>query len=121
VRGTFSIGRLSVYNHLALYVAHGHLVDVRRSDFRGGFDFARCRRVRRIEAFDAETGRSNASLFFDVVGPGLRLAVRLRDENGVVEGMSIAAPHRKQRRSWSDRLCRGQPFRTVTDTPGSFA
>ncbi len=117
-------GALPVYNaYLALYV-HGHLVDVRRSDLEGGFDFGSVPAgPAEIEAFDAETGRSGASVFFDVAPDQVTdLAVRLRDERGVVSGHV----YRRQLTGNPTPLVgavvyvAGQPFHTVTDDSGFF-
>ncbi len=126
VRGhVFDPGGIApVYNaYLALYVG-GHLVDVRRSDLEGGFDFGSVPAgAAEIEAFDAETGRSGARIFFDVAPDQVTdLAVRLRDERGAIEG------HVYRRELGGDATpvvgavvyVAGQPFHTLTDATGFF-
>ena len=117
-------GTAPVYNaYLALYVG-GHLVDVRRSDLDGGFDFGSVPAgPAEIEAFDAETGRSGARVFFDVEPDQVtEVNVRLRDERGVVSGHvyrrhldGTATPV-----AGAVVYVAGQPFHTVTDDLGYF-
>jgi protocatechuate 3,4-dioxygenase beta subunit len=117
-------GTSPLYNaYLALYV-RGHLVDVRRSDLEGGFDFGSVPAgPAEIEAFDAETGRSGARIFFDVVADQVTdLAVRLRDERGTVSGHV----YRRELAGGVTPVVgavvyvAGQPFNTVTDGAGFF-
>ena len=117
-------GAAPVYNaYLALYVG-GSLVDVRRSDLDGGFDFGSVPAgPAELEAFDAETGRSGVRIFFDVAPDQVTdLAVRLRDERGAIEGHVY-------RRELSGGVMpvagavvyvAGQPFHTATDASGYF-
>ena len=117
-------GTTSVFNaYLALYVGGG-FVDVRRSDRDGGFDFGSVPAgPAEIEAFDGETGRSGARIFFDVAPDQVTdLAIRLRDERGAIEG------HVYRRELSGDATpvvgavvyVAGQPFHTLTDTSGFF-
>ncbi|MEO7794145.1 MAG: carboxypeptidase-like regulatory domain-containing protein, partial [Thermoanaerobaculia bacterium] len=73
--------------YLALYVGE-RLIDVRRSDLEGRFDFGSVPAgPAELEAFDADTGRSGARLFFEIAADQVtEVSVRLRDERGVVEG-----------------------------------
>ncbi len=117
-------GTTPVYDaYLALYVG-GSFVDVRRSDLDGGFDFGSVPAgAAEIEAFDAETGRSGARIFFDVAPDQVTdLTVLLRDERGAIEGHVY-------RRELSGGVTpvvgavvyvQGQPFNTVTDALGYF-
>ncbi|MEO8196126.1 MAG: carboxypeptidase regulatory-like domain-containing protein [Thermoanaerobaculia bacterium] len=117
-------GTTPVYNaYLALYVGGG-LVDVRRSDLGGGFDFGSVPAgPAEIEAFDAETGRSGAGVFFSIAPDQVTdLTIRLRDERGAVSG------HVYRRQLTGDATpvvgavvyVNGQPFHTVTDASGFF-
>ncbi|MFN7941176.1 MAG: carboxypeptidase regulatory-like domain-containing protein [Thermoanaerobaculia bacterium] len=116
-------GVTPVYNaYLALYVGQT-LVDVRRSDVAGDFDFGSVPAgAAEIEAFEGETGRSGARVFFDVApDQASRVTILLRDERGVVEGhvyrqeLAGAVPL-----AGAVVYVSGQPFHTTTDAQGYY-
>jgi hypothetical protein len=116
-------GVTPVYNaYLALYVGQA-LVDVRRSDVAGDFDFGAVPAgAAEIEAFDGETGRTGARVFFEVVQDQTsQVTILLRDERGVVEGHVY-----RQEIAGAVPLANavvyvsGQPFHTTTDAQGYY-
>jgi len=118
-------GTTPVYDaYLALY-SGGLLVGVERSGIDGSYDFGEVPAgTAELEAFDGETGRSGARLYFELLPDRINeVDVLLRDERGVVEGhvyrrdpvTGVATPL-----AGAVVYLSGQPFNSTTDASGAF-
>ncbi|MBZ0090406.1 MAG: carboxypeptidase regulatory-like domain-containing protein, partial [Thermoanaerobaculia bacterium] len=118
-------GVTAVFNaYLALYT-EGLLVGVERSGLDGSYDFGEVPAgTAELEAFDGETGRSGARLYFELQPDRVNeVDVLLRDERGLIEGhvyrrdplTGVATPV-----AGAIVYLSGQPFHATTDASGAY-